>query len=335
MGKATVKEIAAQAKVSIATVSRVVDGKHYVSPDLKQRVLDAIDKLGYYPNASAQNLKRNSSHLIGLIINDIGNYFYPVVANYVERVINPKGYELVIFNTSFDRERELAYLKLLLSFNVDGIIINSTGLNDAFIAQISKSTPVVSIFVRNTDLNYQGDFVSNDDYQDVYNLTNYLILSRHRKIAVINGPASLRISSDRYAGFKGAMNDSSLVIRDEYISFGEYTNENGYLAASQLLHLDDPPTAVMALSNQGALGILRYVVEHDVAVPDDVSLAYYGFLSNYELLAVQPTFMSVYPQILGIKCGEQIISRIKDNSQPGRDYIFNSTLNKRSGVKRL
>jgi len=81
--------------------------------------------------------------------------------------------------------------------------------------------------------------------------------------------------------------------------------------------------------------VIRYVVEHGVAVPDEVSLAYYGFISNFELLAVQPTFMSIYPQILGIKCGEQIISRIKDNSQTGHDYIFNSTLNKRAGVKRL
>ena len=335
MDKITIKDIATKANVSIATVSRVINGNYYVTPELKFRVEEAISELNYIPNAVAQNLKNNSTHLIGYVVSDIENNYFTSLAYHVEEVINREGYNIIIFSSNRDKDRELAYLKLLLSNNVDGIIINSSGFNDSFVAEISKSMPIVSLSRKIHDSSFSGDFIDSDNLYGVYKLTRHLIDFGHRNIAVINGDLKLSTGIERYTGFINAMKDAGIPVHKEYVYSGDFTMQSGYKASEYLLALATPPSVIIAMNNSMALGAIHYLTDQNIKVPEQVSLACYGNINSLELFKIQPSYVSLNPQIIGIKSGELILSRIKNRQQPKREIIYEPILVECSGVGRI
>lgn len=143
MGNVTIKDVAKLAGVSIATVSRVINDNYYVSPEIKEKVLQAIEDLDYYPNYVARSLKSEKTNSIGFLVSDISNTYFTTMAKALEDVIHKKNYSLIVCSTEDKKEKELAYLKLLISKKVDGLILNTTGKNDELIAELSKQLPIV------------------------------------------------------------------------------------------------------------------------------------------------------------------------------------------------
>ncbi|WP_026486122.1 LacI family DNA-binding transcriptional regulator [Caldanaerobius polysaccharolyticus] len=337
MSNVTIKDVAKHAGVSIATVSRVINNNYYVSPEIEKRVLKAIKELNYYPNSIARSLKNDTTFTIGFIVSDISNDYFTSMTKAIEDVINKENYNMIVCSTDNKKEKELRYLKLLISRKVDGLILNTTGRNDDFISKLSNDLPVILVNRKVQDSAFRGDFIDSNNFEGAYTLTEHLLSSGHRKIAVINGDLSVSTGKERFEGFKKAMLQAGIEVGDDYVYRydGDFTMESGYQGAAELLKLTDPPTAVVVMNNAMALGALKYFRVNKIKVPEDVSIASYGDIDNVELMYVQPSIVTLNARTIGRKAGEMLLERIKDRSIVNREVIYTPQLIVGNGVRRL
>jgi len=331
----TIRDIAKHAGVSIATVSRVINDNYYVSPEIKERVLKTIDELHYYPNSVARSLKNDSTNTIGFLVSDISNTYFTTMAKAVEDVVHKEGYNLIVCSTEDKKERELEYLKLLISKKIDGLILNTTGKNDSFIASLSERMPVVLVNRRINKGNFKGDFIDSDNIQGAYMLVNHLLSLGHRKIGVINGMLSVSTGYERFKGFVKAMAEVGIVVDEKYPYRydGDFTLESGYQGAAKLMNVSDRPSAIVVMNNVMGLGALRYFKVNGMNVPNDISVAVYGNIDNIELMYVQPTFVTLNAWVIGNKAGEMILERIKNKGLGNREVIYVPQLIEGNSVK--
>jgi len=339
MRNITIIDVAKEAGVSIATVSRVLNDNYTVSTELKTKVNDAISKLNYFPNSIARSLKNESTLTIGLIVSDISNAFFTTLARSVEDVLRHNDYNIIVCSTDNKKEIELAYLHLLMEKKVDGIILNTTGENSEFIASLSHSIPIALCGRKVNDLSFKGDFVDSDNSNGSYELTRHLIAMGHKKIGIINGQQYVSSGSERMDGFCKAMQTINIRVDADYpyVYNGDFNRiESGYQGAEYLLNLPDPPTSIVAMNTEMAIGTLRYCKEHNVAIPNDVSIGSYGDIVNADLFYVQPSYVTMSPLAIGKRLAELIIERIESRDEvTNREIRFATQLVAGNGVKKI
>lgn len=330
MGNATIKDVAKAAGVSIATVSRVLNKNYTVSPKLEEKVMNVIKELNYYPNSIARSLKNENTHTIGLIVSDISNSFFTTIARSVEDIINQQNYNLIVCSTDNQQKKEYDYLLLLMEKKVDGIIINTTGKNDEFIATISQTIPIALCGRTISSPSFKGDYVDSDNISGTYELIKYFIELGHTKIGIINGQANISSAIERFEGFKRAMLTIGVKADENYpyLFNGDFNRmESGYKGAEFLLTKPDPPTAIFVTNNELIYGTLRYIRQHDISIPEDVRIGCYGELVNGDLFYVQPTCVSMSPQTHGARLAELIMDRIQNkNNVPNKEIRFSPHL---------
>ncbi|MCD8140300.1 MAG: LacI family transcriptional regulator, partial [Planctomycetaceae bacterium] len=201
----TIRDVAREAGVSVATVSRALNQNYPVSDKLRQRIDAAVAKLDFHPNAIARTLKTNNTGIIGFLVSDISQNFFTTILKGVENIIQTSNYNVISCSTDNQKSTELSYLNILLEKKVDGIILNGTGMNDEYIAKISKTVPIVCSHRSNSSPDFFGDFVGCDEFNSIQQLTSHLLALGHRKIGLLNGPLHVSTGHDRYQGFCAAM----------------------------------------------------------------------------------------------------------------------------------
>lgn len=330
MSNITIKDVAREAGVSIATVSRVLNQNYFVSPELEKKVMDAIEKLNYYPNSVARSLKNESTQTIGLIVSDISNSFFTIVNRSVEDVVKQHNYNLIVCSTDNQQEKEYSYLQLLLEKKVDGIILNTTGYNHDFVTSVSQQVPIVLCGRKIDNPAFRGDFVDSDNTTGTYKMTKHMIELGHRRIGIIGGQQTISSGTERLEGFRRAMATIGITVDDNYkYQFtGNYNrSQSGYDGAEYLCSLPQPPSAVLAMNNELAVGALRYFRSHNIAIPEQLSFACYGNVLNVDLFYVQPDNIDMDPRQIGTKMGEMLIERIEHkNELPNREIRFSPML---------
>lgn len=330
MSNVTIKDVAKEANVSIATVSRVLNQNYFVSPELEKKVMDAIKKLNYYPNSVARSLKNESTQTIGLIVSDISNSFFTIVNRAVEDVLKKYKYNLIVCSTDNQKEKEYSCFQLLLEKKVDGIILNTTGFNHDFVASVSQQLPIVLCGRKVESTSFHGDLVDSDNITGTYKMVRHIIELGHKKIGFIGGQQTISSGQERYEGFRRAMETIDITVDDSYpYQFaGNYNrSQSGYDGAQYLLTLPEPPTAILAMNNELAIGALRYFHSHNIAIPRQVSFACYGNILNVDLFYVQPDNVDMDPQQIGTKMGEMLLERIESkNNLPNREIRFSPVL---------
>ncbi len=334
---ASIKDVAKRANVSTATVSRVLNGSGVVQEAKREAVQEAIKELGYYPNAVARSLKSDTTHTVGILVSDISNMFFTVLAKAVEDSISSFGYNIIMCSTENSKSREKAYLDMLVSKKVDGILINTTGENDTYIAEISKQIPFVAI-ERSINHNlYQGDYVANDNKIAIRMLTELLINNGHRKIGVINGPQHLSSAYERYEAFCSEMSKIVKINKNKYKYRydGDFSVNSGFDGAKYLYHLEERPTAVIVMNNMMMVGALKYFKTEGILIPEQMSIVNYGDLQNPEILYVKPTFSSLSPELIGVKAAELLLERIKNRGGCRKEILMVSQMVQGETVKRL
>jgi len=331
----TIKDVAKHAEVSIATVSRVINKNYYVSPETSEKVLQAIDKLNYYPNSVARSLKNNSTQTIGFLVSDISNNYFISVAKAVEDIISKENYNIIVCSTKDKKDEELVYLKLLMSKQVDGLIINTSGKNDEFITSLSKQMPITLLNRQINREDFKGDFIDSDNIQGTYILTSHLLSLGHRKIAVINGNLTVSTGVDRFMGFQKAMLEAGIEVNNDY-SYrydGDFTMESGFTGALKLMEPKDRPTAILGMNNVMTVGALKYLRLNGFLVPNEISVACYGNIDNIELMYIQPSIVTMNPVTIGQKIGEFMLERIKNNKLANRQFNYSPQLIPGNAVK--
>jgi LacI family transcriptional regulator len=307
---ATIREVAELAGVSISTVSHVINETRYVSPEAQARVLDAIEKLNYHHNRLASSLRNQKTRAIGVLLPNNANPFFADILAGIETACYASSYSFIMGNANDNPERELSYLKTLISRQVDGVLLISTGAHEAALRLLSqRMIPVV--MVDRTGIP-QADAIRTDNALGGRLATTYLIERGHQRIACITGPEFLRSSSERVAGYRQAMQAANLKVRPEWVVAGDFHQESGFQAVKQLLQLDEPPTAVFACNDLMALGALCGLHEAGLSVPKDISLIGYDDIQMASYSVPRLTTIRQPGEELGELAVKRLVERLNN-----------------------
>jgi DNA-binding LacI/PurR family transcriptional regulator len=275
-------DVARLAGVSAATVSYVVNnGPRPVSEDTRQRVLQAIELLGYHPSAVARSLKTKKTTTIGIIVSDILNPFLSAVAKAIEDAILPRNYSMILCNSDEDPEREHLFLNMLLAKQVDGIIMLPTCENKSFLFSLveQRRIPIVLLDRQIEGLNV--DCLLFDNFSGAYQATQHLIQQGHRRIAFFSLPRRLTPGHERAQGYDQALREAGLSYDPNLVVEGGFKAQEADDLAKKIFGLPDPPTALMVSSNRLLTGVLRYAKEHKLCIPDNFALAVFDDIPHY------------------------------------------------------
>lgn len=310
-------DVAARAKVSIATVSRVINNSDKVVPETREAVQKAMQELGYRPNRVARRLRQKGGrrHLLGLILPDIQNPFFAEVARGVEDVAYANQFAVLLCNSDENLKKEAFYLDVMRAESVDGIILPPIAERDSAVLKLAQSgMPVVSV---DRTLNSTAvDTVEVDNFQGAYEAVEHLIKRGHRRIALIAGRPNLSTSRDRRRGYEEALSAARLPVKPEYIRVGDNKQASGQALADELLGLSPPPTALFVSNNLMAVGALEAIHRRKLKVPDDVAVIGFDDLPWAEALDPPLTVVRQPAYEVGRAAAEMLLKRLGDNSLP-------------------
>lgn len=318
-----IRDIARKAGVSSATVSRVINESGYVKEETKRKVLEAIEEADYVPNAIARSLSIRDSSSIGVIVPDIANEFFSgIISGIGERAANNQ-YNIVLFDTGELLEREHQCLMMAESQRLSGLLITPISeldevTRDKLIQFENKGIPVVLVDrnIRNSSLD--GVFVENHDA--AYKAVEALIQNGHQKIAVITGPNTSMPGKDRLKGYKAALKDYGIGLREDYMVSGDFKIMKAYERTKELLELPDPPTAIFASNNQTSLGVLKYLTEHKLKIGRDISIVGFDQIESLKIIDYSLSTIDRDARKQGYQAMEMLIDKLtrKESQSSGR-----------------
>jgi DNA-binding LacI/PurR family transcriptional regulator len=263
--------VARHAKVSIATVSRTINKVPTVDPKLTQRVWKAIDELGFSPNTQARTLVSGRSRLLGLIVSEITNPFFPELIQGFEEVAVESGYEILISSTNYDPRRMEICIQRMLERKVDGVAVMTFGIETPLLDRLAaRHVPLV--FVDNCPKGSLFSSIEVDYFHGIREGVQHLAVLGHRKIAFIRGPLHLYSSQARQKAFLRALAEIGLEANPEWLREGDHTLEGGITAMKDTLKAQDLPTAVMCSNDMTAIGVLHALYGTGYKVPEDFSV---------------------------------------------------------------
>ena len=268
---ATIYDVARAARVSLATVSAVVNGTAYVSPGLTTRVTAAIQKLGYQPNLLARSLAKQQTHTIGMIVPNIANPFWPEVVRGVEDAAHAAGYTLLMASSDDDRAKEALYLRLFLAKRVDGLLLTkAAGPLDPDLAAMLRTTrtPVVQLMRSSTALG--GDKVLIDEREGSLAAVAHLLRLGYRRIGMINGLDQVSTSAQRLEGYRDALASWHVEFEAALVVRGDFRVESGHAAGLELL--DRKPDAVFIANYLMTVGFMGALRARHLRCPDDIAV---------------------------------------------------------------
>jgi LacI family transcriptional regulator len=267
----SIRDVAKRAAVSIATVSRAVNGITSVDPELAKRVWKAVEEVGYVPNPQARALVSGRSRMLGLIVSEITNPFFPELVQEFENLAVAQGYEVMIGSTNYNPKRTESLIRRMLQRNIDGVAVMTFGIEEDLIKKLVESEfPLVFVDagpklpnIRVLKVNYA---------EGIREAVQHLAALGHRAIAFISGPLRLRSAVARRDAFLNSIAELGLKIPAGHVVEGDHTMEGGMSAIEQLVAHAQLPTAVVCSNDMTAIGVLHGLYRTPYKVPNDISV---------------------------------------------------------------
>ena len=286
----TIYDVAREANVSMATVSRVVNGNQNVKPATRKKVLEVIERLEYRPNAVARGLASKKTTTVGVIIPDISNNLYAELARGIEDIATMYRYNIILANSDQNEGKELTLLDTMLSKQVDGIVMMSDKVTEN-IQDSMDHAPVPIVLAGSVDELKEVPSVNIDYFEAAYEAVKVLINNGHKRIAFVSGPMNYTITQYKLASYKKALEDAGLVVDEALIVSDEGTYDSGIAAYEETSQLEDAPTAYFAGSDELAIGIIHGVQDAGKQVPADIEVI--SFENSKLARMVRPQLSSV------------------------------------------
>lgn len=308
----TLREIADRAGVSVGTVSNVINGTAAVSAVRRERVLAAIRELDYQPNHVARSLKLKKTRMLGMVISDITNPFFPQLVRGAEDAALKNSYLLITFNTDDNVEREKRVLSVLRQRRVDGVllVVAPNAGDDGHIRSILDSgMPIVCL--DRLPAGIEVDSVSVDNVAGARDCVRHLISMGHRRIAILTGPRAVQTAAERLQGYQEALIQAGIAVDPGLVLEGDFRSESGYRLGRALLAGSDRPTAVFVCNNMMALGLLRALAELGLNCPRDVAVASFDDFPLAEAFQPRMTAVAQPAYCIGYRGAELLIARIE------------------------
>lgn len=265
----TIYDVAREANVSMATVSRVVNGNPNVKPTTRKKVMEVIDRLGYRPNAVARGLASKKTTTVGVIIPDISNLIFAELARGIEDIATMYNYNIILSNSDQNVDKELRLLNTMLGKQVDGLVFMSGNITEQHITEFEKA-PVPIVLAGAMEESGKIPSVNIDHEQAVYDAISTFIENGHKKIAMVIGPLHEPVNTEKkLVGYKRALSDAGIEYNEELVQEGDYTYDSGIEAFDKYLESKDKPTAVFVGSDEMALGVVHAATDKGYVIPDD------------------------------------------------------------------
>jgi len=318
----TIQDVARAAGVAASTVSRYLNGQLKVSPATEAKVLEAVADLGYVPNATARNLARRRSGVIGFVVPEISNPYFGAIADHVVEEVERHGRLVLLCSHRSQSVKQTSYIELLASGAIDGMLyLGSFRSNERLAVAIADGLPVVVVDEPIAGLPPVPTVVM-DDYAGGYQATSYLVALGHRRIAFVSGPAELGSVQERYRGYLDALRKAGIETEGQVRLSGQFTEQFGVSALPHLLAAARPPTAAFVASDYIALGVISAAEAHGIAVPGDLSIV--GFDDIRFSQYVRPRLTTVRSPLdrlahLGV---ELLFERLADPQAPARTHVL-------------
>ncbi|MGY4689196.1 catabolite control protein A [Salibacterium sp. K-3] len=287
----TIYDVAREAGVSMATVSRVVNGNPNVKPATRKKVLDAIEGLGYRPNAVARGLASKKTTTVGVIIPDISSIFFAELARGIEDIATMYKYNIILCNSDQNKEKEIHLINTMLEKQVDGILFMGGEITEEH-AETFKRSSVPIVLAATLDEEKEMPSVNIDYQQAAFDAVAELIQSGADRVGMVSGPLEDPVNGfQKFSGYKKACEELGDGFDENLTAVGDYTYDAGLEAAQQLMELDKAPSAIFAATDEMALGVIHGLQDKGWKVPEDVQVV--GFDNTRLAQMVRPTLTTV------------------------------------------
>lgn len=268
----TIKDVAKLANVSISTVSRVINGSKPVSPEIAQRVTEVINETGYIPNPVARSLVMKKSRLIGAIVPDIATFYAGEILNAMEEIAKTYEYDILLFNSYGDVDREIEMIEKLITKQVEGIVLMSHFPDERHF-KLLREHKMPSVLINRKVDGSDALSVVIDHKEATKKATNHLLELGHKEIALIRCDGSEEtFGNDQFLGYKDALAEKGIAYNPEWVLEGNFKAETAYREVSLLLENKTIPTGIIATTDDMAIGVINAVIDSGYKVPDDVSV---------------------------------------------------------------
>ncbi len=306
---ASIYDVARESKVSVFTVSAVVNNKSHVGKKLRDRVEEAIRKLNYRPNLIARSLAKQRTHTIGMIVPDIANPFFPIVVRGAEDAAQRHGYNLLLCNSDDALDKEESEIELLLSKRVDGILLTkAAGDFRPALRQMIKDVNIPFVLVMRTYPKLTKDAIISDDYQGAYDAVCHLARAGRRRIGLISGPLKVSNAIARWEGFHDALQAQGLPFEEKLVIEGDYRIESGFRAGHALF--SHQPDGIYVANHLMTVGLLQAAEGMGLSCPEDFGLVSFDDYPWLGVFRPKLTTVELPKHQLGSEAAELLIERI-------------------------
>lgn len=317
----TIDDIAKEAGVSSATISRVLNNSSYVKDETRKKVLKVIEEMNYVPSAIARSLSKRETSSIGVIVPDITNSYFGEIIKGISKITDTLGLSIILFNTNNNVKSELNALEEVKKHRLKGVIMTpcfgNTELQTDFIETIkSINIPIVLVSADLNYINLSGVFV--DDVIGGYEATKTLIEAGHKKIGIITGIMSSSAAVNRLEGYKRALTENNILLTDNYIKSGEFSLYKAYEITKDLLIMKNPPTAIVACSNKMTLGAIKALIELKKNDSDGMALIGFNKVEFIDIVGINLSYIEDSPIDLGEASINLLLDILKSNERKVR-----------------
>ncbi|AYD39142.1 LacI family transcriptional regulator [Clostridium fermenticellae] len=331
---ASIKDVAKEAGVSIATVSRVLNDVDVVNEETKKKVLEAIDKLGYRPNIVARSLKTQKTKTVGIIIPDISSPFYPEIVRGAEDVSNIYDYNMMLCNTDLDFEKEMEYLRVLKEKMVDGVLYMSSSLKSNILELINKlQIPMVMVETTSEEGNIPSVTINNK--QAAEDAVEYLIKKGSNNIAYIGTDKDeINARALRYKGYRSALKNNNLTFNEDITCFGGLKAKDGYEGMKNILEKTQNIDGVFCTGDEIAMGAINFLREKNIKVPEDINVI--GFDNIYSAATFYPKLTTVAQPMydMGSVGMRMLIKIINKQDLENQNYVLKHEIIERDSCRK-
>jgi LacI family transcriptional regulator len=323
--KLDIRTVARLANVSIATVSRTINRVSTVNPQMAKQVWDAIEKLDYFPNTQARALVSGRSRLLGMIVSEITNPFFPELIQGFEDIAVENGYEILISSTNYDPQRMSLCIRRMLERRAEGVAVMTFGVEKPLLEQLAeRKVPLVFVDV---GPERPGISLLRVDYRNgIQQAVEHLAGLKHREIAFISGPRHLHSAQSRLSAFQKSMEECGIAADPSRIVEGDHTLEGGMAAMDRLLRGKRVPTAVMCSNDMTAIGVMHTLYRAGLHVPDDLSVI--GFDDIHIAQVTIPPLTTIQMSCLDLARGavNALRAHVENGGEAKRNYKIDTRL---------
>lgn len=323
MNKITIKDIARELRVSVTTVSNALNDKPGVGKSARKKILKMAKEMGYQPDYFAKGLVSRQSYVIGLIITNIADPFYPELALGAQEKASACGYSMMLFNTNHVVENERKIIEMLKSKGVDGILLATAQQDDPNI-ELLDGLHIPYVLVNRLVLNPKKaspiDSVSLDNYGGSHKAATHLCRLGHTRIAMVAGDMESSTAIGRTQGALDAFAEFGITIPPEWLIKGGYSKDSAYSAVQNILTRKDRPTAIFAQDDNMALGVREAAYEAGLKIPEDLALVGFNDIHISSLTGIELTTVRTNQYDMGMAGAEMLIHKLQ---HPDRSGISN------------